>query len=304
MPKFVILLARYARESQFNLEQTMNLEILVKAASRLFTLPEICIKIQEVIYDPSSSASDIAKLISVDPSLSARLLKIANSPYYNFPSKIDDLSRAVNLIGTADLFNLAVATSTPDAFEKLKKNKTIDIHAYWRHSVMSGLIARALGQKLKIPNNEQYFLAGLFHNLGQLVILEQHPDSFTQIEKLKETGVAPWQAEHQVLNHTYAEISYELLVCWKMPENIIELVKHQHEPFKSSDTRSCSLLHIGSRVASELEFGHQYNFKEAIISSAWASTGIDEEQLDAAIALAEINCHAILSAMTGNQMVA
>ena len=280
----------------------MNLELLVKSASRLFTLPEICLKIQDVIYDPSSSSSDIAKLISVDPSLSARLLKIANSPFYNFPSSIDDLSRAINLIGTEDLYNLALATCTPSAFGKLAANDAIDLQAYWQHSVMSGLIARALAQAIKVPHGEQYFLGGLFHNLGQLVILEQHQEMFIKVEKKKREGMAPWQAEELVIKHTYAEIGAELLRCWNMPAHIIDLVRYQHEPFKSDDPRAASLLHIGSRVASQKAYGNHFDYEGAILSSAWASTGVDEETLNTAVELAEVNCHAILAAMTGKQV--
>ncbi len=189
----------------------MNIKLLVKSASKLFTLPEICIKIQDVIYDPSSSAADIAELIAIDPSLSARLLKIANSSFYNFPSQIDSLGKAVNLIGTEDLYNLALATCAPAAFSSLDSNELININSFWHHSVMTGLIARSLAQSCSIRHSESLFLGGLFHNLGQLVILEQLPDLYVQIEQSKNETKAPFEILIVILAPTSADFGSELL---------------------------------------------------------------------------------------------
>jgi len=282
----------------------MNIELLAKSASQLFTLPEICLKIQDLIYDPSSSAADIAELIAVDPSLSARLLKIANSSFYNFPSQIDSLSRAINLIGTEDLYNLSLATSTPDAFSSLDNSEHIDIAAYWRHSVMTGLIGRSLGQQCGVRHTESLFLAGLFHNLGQLVVLEQLPELFIKVEELKNGITPPWEIEKNVIGYTYADVGAELLRCWKMPDNILEHVQVQHDPSKSTSMTTSSLIHIASRAASQIEYQKQigFDFNDTIAPAAWVTTRLDKESLHTAISLADVNCQTMLTAMTGKQL--
>ncbi len=282
----------------------MDLDILVKSASRLFTLPEICIKIQDMIYDPTSSAADIAKLIAIDPALSVRLLKIANSSFYNFSSQIDSLGRAVNLIGTEDLYNLALATCTPDAFSEINNSDLIDIRSFWRHSVMTGLISRSLGQSCNIHHSEGLFLAGLFHNLGQLVVLEQVPESCIKIEQSKDDQKAPWEIEKDILGYTYAEIGTALLVHWKMPTNILALVNDQHNPASSDDPRASSLVHISSRTASQLEYCRHtgFDFNRSILPVAWESTGLDNEAVHTAISISEMNCNTMLSAMTGKEI--
>ena len=284
----------------------MDLELLAKSASKLFTLPEICMKIQDVIYDPSSSASDIAELIAIDPSLSARLLKIANSSFYNFPSQIDDLGRAINLIGTEDLYNLALATCTTDSFSSLHESNNIDLATYWKHSVLTGLIGRNLAQHCGMRHSEKLFLAGLFHNLGQLVVLEQLPDDFIKIAALINAEDAPWDIEKEILGFTYAEVSAELLQCWKMPENILELVKTQHDPSKCTEPNFAAIVHIASRSASQLEFGNSsgFDFNNTILTEAWETTGIDKVTVHSAISLAEINCQTMISAMAGKQDIA
>jgi len=282
----------------------MNLELLAKSASKLFTLPEICSKIQDVIYDPSSNSGDIAKLIAIDPSLAARLLKIANSSFYNFSSQIDDLGRAVNIIGTEDLYNLALAASAPGAFEAIAKNNNIDLNAYWKHSVMTGLIGRNLAHESNMRGSEKLFLSGLFHNLGQLVVLEQLPNEFLTIEAEKAGERAPWEVEKEVLGYTYAEVSAELLKAWKMPDNILDMVQHQHQPEQSTDPRTTSYLHIASRTASQIEFLQisNFNYESSILPIAWSSAAVGLDNVQSAVNLSEINCQTMLTAMTGNQL--
>jgi len=238
--------------------------------------------------------------------LSARLLKIANSSFYNFPSQIDSLGRAVNLIGTEDLYNLALATCTPAAFSSLDNNELIDISSFWRHSVMTGLIGRSLAQSCSVRHSESLFLAGLFHNLGQLVVLEQLPGLYCQIEQAKNDDQAPWLIEKDILGYTFAEIGTELLICWKLPINIQELVKDQHNPTLSSDPRTASLVHIASRASNHLEYSKltNFDFNKAILPIAWQTTGLDNEALHTAISISEMGCQAMLSAMTGKAIQA
>lgn len=277
----------------------MNLDLVAKSASKLFTLPEICIKLQDLIYNPDSSMADIAQLISIDPSLSARLLKIANSSFYSLPSQIDSLSRAITLIGTQDLYNLALATSTPDTFSALNDNEHIDIHRYWRHSVTTGLISRLLAQDLTMRHLEAFFLAGLFHNLGKLVILEQFPDEYLAVKQAQDPETQPWIIEKRVLGYTYAQVGEALLKNWQMPTHLQDMVAHQHKPNEAMDPKAVSLLHIASRAASQLEYMPQlgFDFHQAIIPEAWSLTGLVEEQMQVAISVAQSNCHAMMSVM-------
>lgn len=280
----------------------MNLQIIARSASQLFSLPEICIKLQDLIYDPESSMSDIAQLISVDPSLSARLLKIANSSFYSFPSQIDSLSRAITLIGTADLYSLALATSTPETFESLDDNENIDMYRFWRLSVNTGLTSRLLAEELGLRHTEVFFLAGLFHNLGKLVILEQTPDKYLQIKNGLDAGASPWSVEKSVIDHTYAEVGNALLECWNMPSNLRDMVANQHQPGKASDPKFAAIIHIASRGISQREYHDQieFNFIESISDEAWTITDLNSDQLEQALTTAESNSQEMMSNMNLN----
>ena len=157
----------------------------------------------------------------------------------------------------------------------------------------------------KVGNMFPEDLSGLFHNLGQLVILEQLPEEFNQIETLKaEAEKAPWEYEKDVLGYSYAEVSTELLRCWKMPDNILELVENQHEPSMSNDPRTASLMHIASRTASQIEYSQMsgFDFNTTILPVAWVTTALDKTSVHTAISVAEVNCQAMLSVMTGKEI--
>ncbi|MBT8449337.1 MAG: HDOD domain-containing protein [Gammaproteobacteria bacterium] len=284
----------------------MNLELVAKSASQLFSLPEICIRLSDLIYDPDSSIQDIAELIAVDPSLSARLLKIANSSFYSFPSQIDTLSRAITLIGTADLYSLALATSTPEMFKALDGNEHINLEQYWRHSVITGLIGRSLAKQINDRHSENLFLAGLFHNLGKLVILEQMPDKFIEIQRRLSSEIAPWVIEKEILDYSYADVGQALLEVWNMPNNIIDMVANQHNPELAIDKKSASLIHIANRQANELELRPQigFDFQQAILPTALQSTGISFENIDAASEESLENCQSMIAVISGKRIAA
>lgn len=277
----------------------MNLQLLAKSASQLFSLPEICVKLQDLIYNPDSSMTDIAQLISVDPSLSARLLKIANSSFYSFPSQIDSLSRAITLIGTADLYSLALATSTPDAFGKLENYKHIDIHRFWRHSVNTGITARILADNCGYRHSEGFFLAGLFHNLGKLVILEQMPDAYLHVKAKLCADKAPWVIEREVLDYTYADISEALLKCWNMPSNLLDMVGHQHKPADALDPAFSAIIHIASRAISQIEYDDEigYDYLASIKPEAMSLATLTVEKLAQAVELAEASSKEMMANM-------
>ena len=277
----------------------MNLQLLAKSASQLFSPPEICIKLQDLIYNPDSSMSDIAQLISVDPSLSARLLKIANSSFYSFPSQIDSLSRAITLIGTADLYNLALATSTPEAFGKLENKQHLDINRFWRHSVNTGITSRILANQLGFRHSEGFFLAGLFHNLGKLVVLEQMPDMFLAVKNNLCAEKAPWVIERDVLDHTYAEVGEALLSCWNMPTNLLDMVGNQHKPEEAMDPAYCAIIHITSRAISQVEYHEEigYDFIASIKPEAMALVKLDHEQIAEAVQGAEASSTEMMANM-------
>ena len=227
----------------------MSAEELVKGASKLISLPEICIRLNEVLSNPNHHGEQIADLISHDPSLTARLLRIVNSAYYNFPSKIERVSRAVSIIGEDDLRNMVLATSIVDVMNRFT-NELVDIELFWLHSVSTGIVARLLARHCNVLHGERLFIAGLLHDIGKLIIYHQEPALSQQI--LLEAGNQAGQiheAERSILGYTHAEVGGALIREWKLPGSLEEVVEHHHDPENAQNFPiETSITHIANNL--------------------------------------------------------
>jgi HD-like signal output (HDOD) protein len=153
----------------------MSPQDVINSNINLVSLPAIICKVNDLLNNPASSAADIAELISQEPALTARLLKIVNSPFYNFPSKIETVSMAVTVLGTRQLRDLIIATTLIKHFNRQKTAK-YDIETFWCHSITTGLAARAIALDRKIPNSERLFICGLLHDIGKMIMSLQLPN--------------------------------------------------------------------------------------------------------------------------------
>ncbi len=150
-------------------------QLLIKDSLQLFSLPDIFFQISEMINDPRFSVKDIGLVIGKDPALSARLLKIVNSSFYGFQSRVDRVSRAVTIVGVEELKNLVLATSVVAKFNNIP-TELVDMTDFWLRSVKCGLITKFLAIENSVLHHERLFLTGLLHNLGSLVFYYKLPN--------------------------------------------------------------------------------------------------------------------------------
>ncbi|NIV98483.1 HDOD domain-containing protein, partial [Candidatus Saccharibacteria bacterium] len=155
-----------------NGQKTVENDFLQRLTKEKITLPEIpsiVFELNEVIANPLSSAEDIAQVVNRSPSLTALLLKIVNSPFYGFPSKIDKISLAVTLIGTREISGLALGISLVSLFNNIPK-ELLSMYSFLRHSLACGIFSRILAAHKSLPQTEQLFVSGLLHDLGRLIL--------------------------------------------------------------------------------------------------------------------------------------
>ncbi len=280
------------------MSEKIELEALTERASKLFTLPSIVFQLQELLFNETSTAVEIAELIGLDPALTARILRLANSSFYSFPSQIDTVSRAVTIVGTTEIYNLALATAAVSSFRGVNST-IINMPNFWKHSIYTGLVAKNLLNQTGIRNSEYIFVAGLLHNIGLLVLVEQYPDAVNQINARSEQ-LPSWEREQEILQFTYADSSYQLLADWNLPLTIIRPVLHQHNPQATEEAYqlASACIHIGSRSASSAVFGDDFDYKSSIRSEAWPLIGIDSENLAVAMAYANENIMQILGILS------
>ncbi|MDH3325967.1 MAG: HDOD domain-containing protein [Gammaproteobacteria bacterium] len=256
-------------------------EQFLRDVDHLVALPDVCFRVNEMVDDPNSSALDIAHVLSRDPNLTAQLLRIANSPYYGFPSRVETISRAISVIGMQDLRDLVLSTSVINAFSA-DKNDLINMDKYWRHSLFTGFIARELGSKTttKVLCKERLFAAGLLHDIGQLVMLAKIPEIMRVVLHRAKADAEPYhEVEQVVFGLGHSEIGAALMKKWHLPESFQAVALYHHEPEKAEAFKlEVSIVHIANAM-SHIAHMHGLGFKEKLKISheAWELTGLDKK---------------------------
>ena len=202
---------------------------LVDAVMQLISLPEVYLRLQQAIDDPHHSREQIAEIVSYDPALSARVLRIANSSYYSFPSKIETIGSTVGLIGEIDLRNLVLATTVIGSMNTLSY-EGVNIDEFWLHSLRCGIFARLLAKTVKGSNPEILFLAGMLHDLGILVIYQQEASLAAAVARqIDQQHQLRDQAERELMGFDHAEVGALLITAWGLADELSELVRFHHQ---------------------------------------------------------------------------
>lgn len=199
-------------------------QTLIEDSLDIFSLPDIYFQVSEMINDPRFTANDMGQVLSKDPGLSARLLKLVNSSFYGFQARIDTISRAITIVGIDDLKNLVLATSVIDKFKGIPA-ELVDMTEFWLRSVRCGILAKLLAKESSVMHCERLFLTGLLHDLGSLVLYYKLPE-----QSMKVLLAADYERqligglEQGVIGFTHADVGYALIKSWGLPESLYEAV--------------------------------------------------------------------------------
>lgn len=258
----------------------MNAQLLVSQVESLFSLPEVALRVNEILNSIKPSNVDLENVIISDPALTAKILQMVNSAYFGFPGTIDTVSRAITVIGLKELRNLVLTTSVTTSFKGVP-SELIDMDIFWFHSVTSAILAKLLAKRLKHPNHERMFIGGLLHSVGRLIYVTKCPEISREILGIKEQGEdAIINSEIKLLGFTYAELGAELLKSWKLPDSIWQMINHQLTPLESENFKQDTcILHVASKIASSIEPCAKYDFDFTEIEPHFDSGVIDYLEL-------------------------
>ncbi len=227
-------------------------------ANREIKLPEMpstAFELNEIVSDPTASAHSIAEVVNKSPSLATLLLKIVNSSFYGFPSKINNISRAVTIIGTREITGLALGLSIVKAFKDIPK-EVMDISSFLRHSIACGIISRILAAKKNIRQTEQMFVAGLLHDIGRLIIYQYFPDqAMTLLSMAAASDNLLYCQENRVLGGNHSLIGQYLLKEWKLPFELQNNIFFHHNPSDAPDPITATIIHLADIIVNALRLG-------------------------------------------------
>jgi putative nucleotidyltransferase with HDIG domain len=257
---------------------------LIDDTLQLASLPAVVMRALDLLNAPDSSAADIGQVISEDPALSVKLLKIVNSAFYGFPSRIETISRAITIVGTLEITDLILGSSAVEAFAGLP-NELVDMQQFWEHNLYTGVVARVLARHHRAPNTERFFVSGLLHDIGSLVIYHERPEQARQALEQARAGTPLHLAEQEIFGFDHGEVGAELMQAWNLPEVFIEAARHHHRPVGAKHfPLETAMVHLADIIAAGAHFtGSNTSRVPPLEPRAWALTGLAVDITEAVI---------------------
>ncbi len=253
---------------------------IVARELELVSLPDIFNRIMESVNNPRSSASHIADIISKDTSLSAKLLRLVNSPFYGFTQKVDTLTRAVAIVGTRELTSLAAGVSVMGLFEDIPA-RMLDMRAFWQHSVACGVAGRLLAARLKLGEEERFFVAGLLHDMGRLVMCRNHGLPARLAMERSRVARQPTQTVEKALwGFDHARLGGMLLAEWTFPDSLCQSLRRHHAPGGKTASPEAAITHVSDILAHAMGIGNSgAAHVPPMDTGAWESLGLKKSVL-------------------------
>jgi len=231
----------------------------IREISHIATLPEITLKIIRLVEDPDSTAQDLNTIISNDPALGARILKVVNSAFYGLPGQIGSINRAIVLLGLNAVKNIAVAASLAKLFRGGQISPNFNARDLWTHSISVATTTRLLAHKAGLGLPDEAFLAGLIHDLGIMVEVQARRTKFVQaLEQQSSTpGMTLRQAEEMVMGAHHEHFGAALCRAWKFPKSFVYVTGFHHQPMELAEENRplTALVHIADVLAAKQELG-------------------------------------------------
>ena len=228
---------------------TLDAKDLITDTLELASLPSVVITAMDLLNNPNTSASDIGEVISQDPALTVRLLRIVNSAFYGFPSQIDTISRAITIVGTRELTDLILGSCAIQVFTRMP-NRLVSMQQFWSHSLYAGVVARTLARYLRAPNTERCFVMGLLHDAGALILFRQKPDQARQaLEMARDNDLPLHVAEQEIFGFDHGAVGAELMRSWNLPEGFATAARYHHQPSAAENHRlETAVIHLADVI--------------------------------------------------------
>lgn len=222
-------------------------EQLVRNAQDIISLPAAYIRLKQVVDSEESNMADVAEVVSLDPGLAARLLRIANSAFFGLPSQVDTITRATSILGTRQIHDLALATSIAHTFDGMS-NDILDMGTFWYRSVHCGFLARELGLAAGMRGSEALFVQGLLHDIGHLVLYTQFPEECRLAMKNANDNLArQCELEREIIGSDGPQVGSALLQNWNLPESIYGAIRCMANPEEGdNNTQSTAILSMAA----------------------------------------------------------
>ncbi len=225
-----------------------SLRQLTESTTALPTLPLVASRLLEAVARmDADTTEEVARILALDPSLTARTLRLANSDCYGFPRKVGSVELAVLVLGSGTIRDLVLTASVVQTLAPGDRALT----KLWNHSMACGVAARALGERVRYRLLGEAYAAGLLHDVGAVLLRQQHPGRFDAALALASSqGQSLGEAERSLYGSDHSEVGGWLAERWGLPAEIVEAIACHHRPWEAVRAPELTaLVHIADSLA-------------------------------------------------------
>lgn len=252
-------------------------------------------EIEAVLESPECSLVTVGEAIEKEPDLTARLLRLANSSFYGFSSRLTTVTEAISLIGIQQVQDLILASSIISQFNGMAA-EFVSMESFWQHSISCGIGCRLLAMEKRLPKADKFFVAGLLHDLGRLVLFSRAPQSAQKVFELyHQERLLLTEAENRVLGFDHQQIAAAVMQLWRFPNNLVQAVGCHHQPEASDIARmEASVVHLADHLINALQIGSSgERFTPPLNQRAWETLGLPTTVLPGIVAGIESQLDAV-----------
>lgn len=263
-------------------EKAGDINRVISRIRDLPTLPATVIRITQIVNNPKASARDLARIITDDQVLTARLLRLVNSSFYGFPQRISTVTGAIVLLGFDAIRNLLLSTSIFKLFKAGSRDLRFRLDAFWDHSVGCALGAKIVATHLRYEQVEELFVAGLLHDIGKVLELLYLPQDFERVaERVEADNILIEEAEREIWGFGHAELGAALADAWRLPAKLVEVIGFHHTPDRAlSFPLETSIVHVADILCRALDLGSGGDHRMPRLNDrAWENLGLDVAEL-------------------------
>lgn len=231
----------------------------IREISHIATLPEVTVKVVELVENPKSTAQDLNKVISTDPALCSRILKVVNSSFYGLPGQIGNINRAIVMLGLNAVKNIAIAASMAKLFRGGEIGPNFSGRELWSHCNITAAGAKMIASSIKLGLTDEAFLGGLIHDLGLMVEMQFDRNKLQEVLRQigqDSTGTPACdmlEVERAIFNVDHQDFGAGLCEKWKFPKSFAYVCGFHHKPLDTDAEHRMlpAIIYIADRLACE-----------------------------------------------------
>ena len=229
----------------------------IQRINEVVSFPPVVAEILQAMSDADVTMAKVTSIIESDPALTAKILRVANSPFYGLRRDVTNISQALRMLGLDEIGHLLLTCQMKSRLMSLDSRQRTHLERLWKHSVAVAAISRLLSSQYRISTDGKEYTAGLLHDMGKLVLIQYFPEQYLSVEAMiSSDSVSDIDAEQRIVSVSHAEIGRLIGEKWRLPKEYLDVMQFHHRSGLSTNhSLLCAVVRCADLFSEQWGFG-------------------------------------------------